>query len=88
MADSSEDESVVDIRQCCNNKQKCWKYVVENIFMVSSLVAVVLGKFVTSVLTFMIAKTFQSRSLENSNFKNNETLNAYLPGGNCIHELY
>ncbi|XP_044202255.1 excitatory amino acid transporter 3-like [Thunnus albacares] len=45
-------DSGFDIRYCFTNRKKCWKYIMNNIFMVSSLAAVVLG-----IIIGLIVKT-------------------------------
>ncbi len=43
--EESQEDCESDIRDCLRNRKKCLKYVVQNIFLVSSLAAVGLGKF-------------------------------------------
>lgn len=45
--EESQEDCESDIRDCLTNRKKCVKYVVQNIFLVSSLAAVALGKFKT-----------------------------------------
>ncbi|XP_070764773.1 excitatory amino acid transporter 3-like [Enoplosus armatus] len=47
------EDYATDHRDCCSNRKKCWNYIVKNLFLVSSLLAVALG-----IVIGMIVKTY------------------------------
>ncbi|XP_054482026.1 excitatory amino acid transporter 3-like [Anoplopoma fimbria] len=55
--EETQEDSETDIRECCSSRKKCWNYVINNIFLVSSLLAVAAG-----ILFGMIIKSYVTLS--------------------------